>query len=372
MKFDSKLPLKSRIAKRRKAKRNRTIAALLLSVLIVSGLYFMVAGGNINKVWSGFFKNFEDKGSNISENTVSGNNMPQTSSGSSLDKPETGSEIGNNDGSIEETAAQDSTAKTTAGISGGITEPKNVEHIKSKIENYINGFKGQYGVYYINLVNGMEFGINDEDEYTAASTVKVPINLQLFRRIHDGYIDPEGTMTYTKADYEGGTGSIQYQKIGTKYKIRELSRLSIEQSDNVAINMIIRLLGGRAAYKKFMRDVGGTVVDDTKNVSSPKDMALYMKLVYDFYNEDRELGGELIGYLENTIFNDRIPKLLPEDVKVAHKIGNQVGCLHDVGIVFGKEPYVISIMSKNVLESEAYDVIAKISRLVYDFAEEGK
>lgn len=93
-----------------------------------------------------------------------------------------------------------------------------------------------------------------------------------------------------------------------------------------------------------------------------------MKRVYEFYQSNDSLGKELMNYFENTIFNDRIPKLLPKDVRVAHKIGNQVGAYHDVGVVFSDEPYVISIMSRNVDdETEACEVIANISKKVYDF-----
>jgi beta-lactamase class A len=82
--------------------------------------------------------------------------------------------------------------------------------------------------------------------------------------------------------------------------------------------MLMRYLG-KVNLKNFMRQLGGTVVDNSKNTSCPKDMALYMKNIYDFGNNNGELGNQLIYYLEHTIYNDRLPLLLPKDVKVAQK-----------------------------------------------------
>ncbi|RCX17941.1 beta-lactamase class A [Anaerobacterium chartisolvens] len=247
-------------------------------------------------------------------------------------------------------------------------ERSRMDEFKSELEDYVSTFKGQYGIYFWDLNTDISFGINESDEYLAASTVKIPINLYLFNKIKDGEIDPEEKLVYTKStDYEAGTGRIQYQNDGTEYTIRELSALSIRESDNVAVNMLIRKLD-RQNYKDYMKQSGGVVVTE-KNESCPSDMALYMKAIYDFYNENPDVGGELIDSLQSTIYNDRIPKLLPKAVKVAHKVGNQLGALHDIGLVFADRPYVIAIMSKNINEEEGYDVIANISKKVYDFVQ---
>lgn len=243
---------------------------------------------------------------------------------------------------------------------------KDLSSLENDIRKYISRFKGKYGIYYLNLKDGSSFGINSTDEYIAASTVKIPINLYLFKKIEEGAIDPEKKITYLKEDYEGGTGRLRREKVGSKYSIRMLSKYSIIYSDNVATNMLLRLLG-RNEVKDFMRELGGTVVSYEKNISCPRDMAIYMKEVYKFCRANPELGDELMWYFENTVFNDRIPKPLPKNIKVAHKTGNQIAALHDVGIVFTDTPYVLAIMSQNINEEEADDVIAEISRMVYDY-----
>ncbi|NPV91300.1 MAG: serine hydrolase [Firmicutes bacterium] len=242
-----------------------------------------------------------------------------------------------------------------------------VDALKIELENYIKNYKGQYGIYYYNIVTGEEFGINEADEYTAASTIKVPLNLYLYNNIKSGAVDPQGTIKYLKDDYEGGTGKIQYEKVGNTYTIDELSKFSIVLSDNVAANMLIRFLG-IDNIKQYMRQVGGVVVQDGQNVSCPKDMGLYMRLVYEFSSREGVLGQQLMDCFLNTQFNDMIPALLPTNIKVAHKIGNQVGVVNDVGIVFSDRPYILAVMSKDVDEKEAATVLPIVSKKVFDYA----
>ncbi len=345
MAFNRKLPLQVGIVERRKAKKKKFYVISLLLVVLVASAFVYLNDSLRGKIVNSVFMQAPTPVTNSSGKTAG-----------------SGTE-GNRD---KNPSSKGTTQKGTSSPTPvAVKKDENLSLLKKSITDYTKRFKGTYGVYYINLVDGTRFGINDTSQYFAASTVKVPVNLYLFTKIQEGKIDPKMKMTYTKSDYEGGTGSIQYKSLGTRYTVRELSKLSIEVSDNVAINMIIRLLG-RQNYKNFMKKLGGKVVTE-RNYSCPKDMALYMKKVYEFYQKYPTLGGELIGYLENTIFNDRIPKLLPKGTRIAHKIGNYVGALHDVGIVFTDKPYAVAIMTKNIYEKESYDVIASISRKVYDY-----
>lgn len=246
--------------------------------------------------------------------------------------------------------------------------PEELISLRKEINDYIGKFSGKYGIYFIDTLNGHEFGINEEDEFIAASTVKIPINLYLFNKINNGTANPEDVLTYTEADYEDGTGKILNEKMGTRYTVRELSMLSIESSDNIATNMLIRYLN-RKNIKDFMRDLGGKIVDDEKNISCPKDMAVYMKEVYNFCRSKGPLGEELLDYFSNTEFNGRIPALLPKDIRIAHKIGSYDSVFHDIGIIYTHNPYILSIMSSDTDEEEAAKVIANISKKVYDYVQ---
>lgn len=369
-------PLKTRIGKRKRAMKRRFYIMVIFTLAII----FCISYGMVRK---------NDNESTPTQSTPTQSTPTQstpTKSGQNISVSEivykNGSDyksLPKNDGMIYEDASLSeesgqtevpdplTTGEDTPAAVESRVNPK-YEVLVRNLQIFLKGIDGKYGIYFLSLKDGSEFGINHKEKFTAASTIKIPINLYLFKKIKGGSVNPKDRLTYKRVDYETGTGIIQKSTFGKTYTIRELSRLSIEVSDNVATNMLLRLLG-IDNVKSYMRQLGGTVVVGGENVTCPYDMGIYMRKVYNFYNEDRVLGKELMGYFLNTSSSDRIPALLPKSVKVAHKIGNQVNTMNDVGVVFSREPYIISILSKDVNEAEAVGVIAKISKKVYDFVE---
>lgn len=246
----------------------------------------------------------------------------------------------------------------------------NYQELKNNIQALISQYPGKYGVYFIDLNTGQTFEINGYDSFIAASTYKVPLNFYLYTLITDGKIDPNMKVQYTQADYEGGAGSIQADPVGSYYTIRELSRRSIEESDNIASNMIMRVVG-RDNYIKFMESLGANVIPYNSNVTSPRDMSMYMENLLNYVKAHPDTAGELMYYLKNTIYNDRISYTIPDEIEVAHKIGNLSNVVNDTAIVFHPtKPYILTVLANNVDGSDdsyAYTVIRQISKMVYDF-----
>lgn len=253
-----------------------------------------------------------------------------------------------------------------AEVSNKLYLQRDYSEVINSVKDIVSNVQGSYGIYFISLINGQSFGINDMEQCFAASTVKLPVNLYLFDKFSKGELDPEATITYLEEDFEEGCGEIQYEDIGNEYTLRELSRLSIELSDNIAINMLIRYLDRDKIYD-FEEKIVGRKLERDGNLSTARDMALYLQELVNFSSQYPKEGEELIEYLKNTEFNDRIPLYLPPDVEVAHKIGNGIGAIHDVGIIYAEKPYILSVMTKEADEQEAYEAIARISRMVYDF-----
>jgi beta-lactamase class A len=67
-------------------------------------------------------------------------------------------------------------------------------------------------------------------------------------------------------------------------------------------------------------------------------------------------------------FENRLPALLPKEVKIYHKIGSEIGNIHDVGIIEAAHPYYIGVFSNDITDdTSAETTIAQISKLVFDF-----
>jgi beta-lactamase class A len=240
--------------------------------------------------------------------------------------------------------------------------------IIGEMEAYLGQQTGTYGYTVIELDDGREFGKRDETYYTAASSIKVAIFAYLYHQIESGAVSPETKLTYIGADYETGTGSLQADPVGSKYKISYLAERMIKVSDNVATNILIRYLG-RSNIQKYLDSQGLAEVKMATNDVTPRSMA---RLLQGIYNEEllsKPSKDLLFEYMKNSITPERLAAGVPKTVEVAHKIGSWSGAISDIGIVFAdNRPYAISVYSEGVAWGATTDaVIAGINRKVYEF-----
>lgn len=245
----------------------------------------------------------------------------------------------------------------------------NLAALKEQILRHIDQAGGTFGIVVVDLVGGEEMAINDRQEFLAASTFKLPVVLHLYHLAQAGKIDLDEKMTYRREDWEDGTGQLQAVQPGQAYTLRRLAELSITASDNIAANMLIRRLG-LSNIRSYARSLGAQAKrsDDGYFITTPREMSIYLKAVMGLRAASQGLGDELLGYLLNTAFNDRIPAGLPGDVPVAHKIGTLKGETHDVGIVFlNRRPYILVEMTRGIGEGDAAGAEALISKSVYEY-----
>lgn len=240
--------------------------------------------------------------------------------------------------------------------------------LQEDLKIYLDQQKGTYGVYIIDLNSGATSGINQLAEFHAASTFKVPLTLYIYRAVANGSLDPEKKLELRPEHREGGTGRLQFSSEGTKINIDELVHHAIVYSDNVATNMLLGL-AGKDMIKDYMAGLGGQVVDHNRNVTCPKDMALYMEEVVRFARID-PWGEKLLLHLRSTIYTDRIP-YSSRGVPVANKIGNwpATSTYNDVAFVSHPDrPYILSVFSRQTSGyGESVRVIREVARKVYDY-----
>lgn len=239
---------------------------------------------------------------------------------------------------------------------------KEVEEIKSLIKD----LKGTYGIFVQDLATGESYGLNQDKVFTAASLIKLPVLLTLYKEFEAGNIDLETKYALKNSDKIGGAGSMQYKPAGTVYTYRQMAQLMGEQSDNTAFNVFVKLLG-KGKIQRVINNLGMEKTFFEDNKTTPKDIGLFFYKLYTQNILIKDHRDEILSFLTDTIWEDRIPAGLPKDIKVAHKIGTEVGVISDAGIVFSKRPFILVIMSEGVLESQAKEVLPKIAQLVFEF-----
>ncbi len=214
------------------------------------------------------------------------------------------------------------------------------QEIKSIVRQYPSK---NVSVYYKDLTSGDEYVYNKDYAYENASLKKLPLYLYIYTLIKDGEMDPNMQVTYTSKDVYGGTGVINGMPYGTKFTVKDLLSKSIIYSDNVAFKMLQRTVNTND-YNKFIDTIGGKVSYYKYNIQN---VAGYMNYLYKFMNENPKYRDQIMYDFTNTVFNDRIPAGIPDNIKVAHKIGSLDSSYHDAAIVFDEHPYILIIMTEN-------------------------
>lgn len=258
-------------------------------------------------------------------------------------------------------------APAQPGNAGPVGDYVEEERLTQDILRILDGGGGTYGVFVKVVRTGEEVEVRSREQFFAASCYKLPLVLMLYEAAEAGDVDLDLKVAYAPEDRETGTGIIIGYKYGTQFTLRELARLAVVKSDNVAANMLLRHLG-KERFIEYQKRAGASVIPETVNNSSPADLGLFAKRLLEFASQNGPLGRELLDYFIESEFKDRIPALLPGTVKVANKIGTWPGTVNDVGIVMnGEIEYILAVMSRDVPSVEgAADLIARISSEVYN------
>jgi len=246
---------------------------------------------------------------------------------------------------------------------------KNLSELIVQIKNLLVNENGSYSVYLFDLNSNQSYGINETGIFTAASVSKIPILAALYFESERGELDLDERITLQPNDIQDyGTGSLRYGGAGKAYSLRTLAQLMIEKSDNTAAFVLSKIVGLKR-IQELTQIWGLTQTDMFENKTSNKDMAQLMTKMYKNQIVGRALTLEMIGFMDDSDFENRLPALIPEEVVVYHKIGTEVGNIHDVGLfVLPNQLYYLGVMSNDITnETRAEEMISKISKLTYGF-----
>lgn len=239
-----------------------------------------------------------------------------------------------------------------------------------KIEAILSASTGTYSVYIYDINKNQGFGVNEHTMLTAASVNKIPILAALYNLAGKGEVDLETDVTIQAKDIQNyGTGIIQNQRAGTKYSLKTLARLMMEKSDNTAAFILGSQTIGLDKIQEYITSLGLTQTSMQDNKTSAVDMASLMLKIYKGEITTQALNVEMLDFMDKSDFDDRIPKGIPENVKVYHKTGDEVGKIHDVGIVdLANHPYYLGILTIDMTDDAiTKNNLAQISKLVYEY-----
>jgi len=273
-------------------------------------------------------------------------------------------------------------------------KPDPLKELKSEIENRLDSTEGEFAVAFKDLDNGDTLFINARKVFHAASTMKTPVMIEVYKqaargnfRLNDSLLIKttfssiaDGSTFELPADTDSETSL--YEHAGENSTIAALTYDMIINSSNLATNLIIELVGPDNVTET-MRELGAkdlTVrrgVEDLKayeegiiNTTTAYDLMLIYEKLAKGELVSESASAEMIDILMDQEFNHVIPAGVPDDVRVAHKTGSITALQHDSGIVFlpGGKSYVLVLLSHKLgSRDEGVKALADVSKMIYDY-----
>jgi len=250
----------------------------------------------------------------------------------------------------------------------------------------------QVGLAYIDLGSSDTLFLNADTSFHAASTMKVPVMIELFRRASTGSFGMSQRLMIVNQfasivdgsayalDPSSDSDTSLYHRIGSRVPVDTLLRLMITRSSNLATNTLIALVGAEQV-NRTMRSLGAQRiqvlrgVEDGKafdkglvNTTTAGDLAIILRAIEEGRASSPEATSEMKQILLAQEFNEKIPAGLPPGIRVAHKTGEITAHSHDAAIVYppGRTPYVLVVLTRGIQDgAKASKLIADISSIIY-------
>lgn len=257
---------------------------------------------------------------------------------------------------------------------------KNDRGLSRVVQNALLGTKGNYGIVILNMKTQEFYLLNEHKAYESASLYKLWVMATVMDLIHQGKLKGDDRLS---------------DKIGLLYQRYNLASPSAEENNisvtiNDALEKMITVSDNTSALllsskvnliniKNFLNKNGFTGSKlgngDKLPVTTPYDVAIFLKKVYEGTLINKDISNKMLGLLKQQKLNNKLPKYLPDDVIVAHKTGELDEYTHDAGIIYTPQAdYIIVIMSESDPESRflAEERIANLSNDVYRYFTTGE
>lgn len=257
----------------------------------------------------------------------------------------------------------------TITIEGNDLDRKSADKAVSEFKDQTYKLTGTYGLYVVRLESGYSYGVYQDEVFQAASLIKLPIMVGMYMEAEKGNLDLDAKYTLKNSDKVGGSGSLYSKPEGTVLSYRDLIRYMCKESDNTAFNISVHKLGDEE-IGKIITSIGMKHTSLDTNSTSPADIGLLYQRLWNgelIGSKDKE---ELLNFLTNTIYENWITPGIPSDVRVAHKYGREVKVVNDAGIIYSKNPFVLVILTKGVIESQADQMFPSLAQSIFQVESE--
>lgn len=228
--------------------------------------------------------------------------------------------------------------------------------------------------------SGEQFNHKGSRRFVAASTVKVPLMIALFREIEAGRQRLDAPYVLVEKDRAPGSGVLLHLHEGLALTLGDLVYLMIAISDNTATNVLIERVGMQRVndvmqalgmqHSTLERPMRGhaSAAGAPENWATPDDYARVIAALLDNTAASRASCLAMLAYLEKQQNERRIARFLPKDHRPrwGSKTGSVAGVVNDVGFIeTARGPLILCIFCETDDPWLGEQVIGEISRAAW-------
>lgn len=238
-------------------------------------------------------------------------------------------------------------------------------NISNKLETKFNESNYNFAFKYKDLYTGFTLSYNSSQPIFAASTIKAPEAIYIYKQAEEQQINLQDTITYTSNYYNTGTGILKNTNFNVDYTISKLVEYSIIHSDNAAHLMLNNKYNCANMYT-YWTNLGTTTIFKNNNAwgnITADDATIYMEELYNYYINENTYDEELLSYFDKSW---KIISTPNNNIRIASKSGWSGNSLHDTALIFDENPYTLSILTQRGY-TEYQSFFNQISTLIYEF-----
>ena len=248
--------------------------------------------------------------------------------------------------------------------------------LRNALQDKFKTIDAKQSFYFEYLPDGTSIRVGADQQLVAASLIKVPLVMNLYRAAELGRVDLDKHITVSAEELDNAYGDLYKRGAGFTMTLREAAQYALRDSDNTATHVIFDQLKNVLSYDEqslARLDIDQNIEDGQAVITARSYSSVLKGLYFSSYltNDDSQ---ELLQHLSQSSAQNRLAKGVPSGVPVAHKIGvyNANWAESDCGIVYvPKRPYIICVMV-GLPEDQADTFIADVSKTVYDFVSKQK
>lgn len=258
---------------------------------------------------------------------------------------------------------------------------KKAAHISTIIQSTLRDKPGNYAIYIKDLKTNEEYSIKSEEYFGTASIYKLAVMYKAFDSINKSEIKKEDILSDEKIVLDKRIAG-QDEEYASPENIEnsEIVTLNVENaldtmitiSDNYSALLLADRLGWRNidTYLKDNNVHNFDLVGKNSPQATAKSVGNLLELIYTNTAVNPKYSIEMKTLLFAQKINDRIPKYLPREAKVAHKTGELESLRHDAGIVLGQNShYIFVFLSDTPDQQDASETQAILSQQIYSALE---